>query len=748
MKPNGFTLLEVLVVVGIMGLMAAMIWPMRGTLDDSQRERVTTEKMDSIVEAILGHDQVKDPYDMSRIIGGYVGDMGEWPGLYEPGGSGLGDERGLFDSGRFRWSPFKPVPDTKKESLGQPRGLWTRYLMNQSSPNITSDDWKGPYLTPPVTRNPALGKHYAKNQDEYVNLDFTDREYFHLLQGSEQLTDGWNRAFRFFITEGGETFCIVSLGARGFGYEDDYVQDCDKDSPENEGKIVRPLRKSDWVAVKTHSSRRSSVTTKLIFLTEYRIEQNIVRALIGESPSGPNTGYTGDLLDWPELFNYVCRFDRDPNSLETTGGHPYPCDGTVCMEVGGTNEWEVQPGEVRDENGDILSGSYVRGTAGSIESRNCLRVEGALQCTSQNSQTVGFDCDLPKGIWERQWRDPNSATTADYTYGQPRGMWDRESIEDPSLQSNDNGIGWRMPYIPKPIDNHAKLGQAEPEEYLSDAFEQPLHFFNLDNKDAFLILSGGDSGGFFYDYGGLGVVFEFPQRTFDYRGLDPNESIAKRIELTQEYLERKKQNFKIDDYKPDSKKEVDTPSGVGFYDNTDNILRVVYREEWDRGFLTVDNLWIDNLSASDIQTVQCSLYGVLDLLGNQHTGLGAYVQVACGDDDGHTGNPSDPNERKCRDMVNSVLYWDGVRSRYAWMLGVTYDVASATHVNSPIFRYTADGNVGDPDPGTVVTGGRYLVCSFDAAGVERRWERIIPVFGHPSKKAEIQDLYLDGARFR
>ncbi|WP_031388209.1 type II secretion system protein [Desulfonatronum thiodismutans] len=748
MKPNGFTLLEVLVVVGIMGLMAAMIWPMRGTLDDSQRERVTTEKMDSIVEAILGHDQVKDPYDMSRIIGGYVGDMGEWPDLYEPGGSGLGGVRGAFnEAGRFQWLPFQKVSDTKKESLGQPRGLWTRYLTDKTSPDITGDDWKGPYLTPPVTRNPALGRHYAKNQAEYEGLYPTDREYFHLLQGNEQLTDGWNRAFRFFITDNGETFCIVSLGPRGFGYEDDgYGQDCDPDSSENQGKIVRALHKSDWKAVKTHSSRRSSVTTKLIFLTEDRIEQNIVRALIGESPSGPNTGYTGDLLDWPELFNYVCRFDRDPNSLETTGGHPYPCDGTVCMEVGGTNEWEVQPGEVRDENGDILSGSYVRGTAGSIESRNCLRVEGALQCTSQNSQTVGFDCDLPKGIWERQWRDPNSATTADYTYGQPRGMWDRESIEDPSLQSTDNGIGWRTPYIPKPIDNHAKLGQAEPEEYLSDAFEQPLHFFNLDNKDAFLILSGGESGGFFYDYGGLGEVFEFPQRTFDYRGLDPNESIAKRIELTQEYLERKKQNFKIDDYKPDSTEKVDTPSGAGFYDNTDNILRVVYREEWDRGFLTVDNLWIDNLSASDLNSIKCRLYGVLDLNGVPQGGLGdGFVEVACGGVGVATGNP---DEFYCS-FNTGVLYQPGGSGPYAWLIGYRL-YGSAMYVNDAnirVFRYTSDNNVGEPLPGTAVTGGRYLVCEYNDGTNQKRWEKIIPAFGHPSKKAEIQNLYLDGSRF-
>lgn len=687
MKSNGFTLLEILIVIGIMGLIAAMVWPMRAVMDDSQRERVTIDKMDSIVEAIIGHDQLKDTYDMSRIIGGYVGDMGDWPDLFEPGGSGLGGFRGTFDGGRFRWSPFESVPDTKKESLGQPRGLWTKEKLD-------ADDrkkWKGPYLTPPVTRNPALGRHYAKNQAEYEALDLTDREYFHLLQGSEQLTDGWNRAFRFFITDGGETFCIVSLGPRGFGYEDDFEQDCDSDSPENQGKIVRALRKSDWEAVRAQSSRRSTVVTKLIFLTEDRIEQDIVRALIGESPSGPNTGYTGDLLDWPELFNWVCRFGRANPEDEFGGGDPFPCDGTICQD-GSTNHWEVQPGEVRDADGNILSGSYVRGTTGSIETRTCVRVNGILQCTNQNEQLVSFDCDLPEGIWERQWRDPNSATTADYTYGQPRGLWDSESIEPVKWRENKDGIGWRTPYLPKPIDNHAKPNAAESEEYIADAFDQPLHFFKLDDKDAFLILSGGDSGGFFYDYGVSEEVFEFPQRTFVYSGLDPNERITKRVELTQEYLERKKQDFKIDDYQPDSTEEVNTPSGTGFYDNRDNITRLVRRSDWRPGFLTINELIVNNVGSCP-QT-KCVLRGVVDALGVQFDPV-----LQCG----------------------SHGAWDPIA--HTWTIG--------GGGSPPAFSFP------NHTSNQIVTGGRYLVCWEDGDGNdlpdtgEPGWWRIFSTYGHP-----------------
>lgn len=81
----GFTLLEMLVVITIMGLIAAMVWPVKGVLDDSQRGRVTHDRIDEIRRAILGHEQEVDPYDMGRVIGGYVGHMEAWPGLWEPG---------------------------------------------------------------------------------------------------------------------------------------------------------------------------------------------------------------------------------------------------------------------------------------------------------------------------------------------------------------------------------------------------------------------------------------------------------------------------------------------------------------------------------------------------------------------------------------------------------------------------------------------------------------------------------------
>lgn len=366
-KQTGFSILEMIVVVSLMGLIAVMVWPVRNVLDDSQRGRVTHDRIDEIRRAILGHEQKVDPYDMGRVIGGYVGDMGEWPELWEPYGDGTGGVRGEFLGKSFRWlKPYKQVAEAGLESMGQPRGLWTRYLSEGTEAEISPDDWRGPYLTPPVARNTAFGSHYASTQDEYASLSTSDREFFHLLQGAGRLTDGWNRSFRFFITDDPDSnenetiFWIVSLGPNGratFPTSPDDMNDYDENAPGNQDNIVSRLHERDWRKIYRNQRLRSSSTTRLVKLAEDGME-GIVRSIIGESPTGPNTGHTGDLLDWPRLWNWVCR-DGENNMID-------------CDEAGATpdsGQWE-----------------------------------------EKWEDPVGFDPDIP------------------FTYGQPRGLWGQGTL--------------------------------------------------------------------------------------------------------------------------------------------------------------------------------------------------------------------------------------------------------------------------------------------------------------------------------
>jgi len=533
---KGFTLLEVLVVVGIMGLIAAMVWPMLGTLDDAQRHRITMEKMDAIEDALLGPEQGE--------LGGYVGDMCRpevpedlcgWPGLWKPGSvqtgnDGMDDQRGAFSQDRFRWEkPFVPVANTEQESLGQPRGLWTRYLSGQDDVDtLPEEHWRGPYLRAPVTENPDLGGHYASSQSEYEQLDQFpgDRKAFHLLQGQDQLTDGWDRAFRFFIS--GDDFWMISLKSKHRDLAQDFdITDYNNcDDLEDEGYICRRLNPAKglqvddpdvWTSVRRHIKQQilgADNPEQLIARTREKIDR-VAAALVGDAPSGPNTGYTGDMLEWPDLWNYVCRFDRG----EPGESDPVPCN--VC----------------RDGEGEI---GYV----------------GETECV-----------EYPDGEWE-QALGGNS-----YTYGQPRGLWDQGDHDD-----SEFGVGWRHRYHPKPGGNSADPDPGSEAEVLQDAWEQPLHFFKVaDNgKTHLMVVSAGESGsGVFHN---SGEDFVFPQPEF---AGDPDPVSSTEFN---DYLEKRTETFDLADYQPDFQGEIDGTT----YDNTDNIVRLVRQEDWQPGFMDLE----------------------------------------------------------------------------------------------------------------------------------------------------------------
>lgn len=385
---HGFTLLEMLVVIALLGLMAAMVLPLRGTLDHIERERITQERMDQIEIALLGHAQARDHLDQDRIIGGYVGHLGDWPSLWEPEPKSSadvvgGELRGEFTpQRRFRWNTWIAVAQPKRESLGQPRGLWSKNGChgNDSCIAADADTWRGPYLQAPIARHRALARHYAATQTEYENLDPLDRSYFHLLQGTDQLTDGWGHALRFFISGDGEQFWIVSLGPDGYAaFPDDDISNYDNEHRDNEDNIVRTLRRSEWEAVWNAQQRRSRVTQRLIQMTEDRLAR-IVEAVIGEAPAGPNSGYTGDMLEWPRLYNRVCT-----------------CNATVV---------------------------------------------GCDACCTTGEEPPCASGDTPAGP---HWRWES------FSYGQPRNLWRQDDLP-PAMQVSEYGVGWRRAYVPAPDD--------------------------------------------------------------------------------------------------------------------------------------------------------------------------------------------------------------------------------------------------------------------------------------------------------
>ncbi|MDL1967504.1 MAG: type II secretion system GspH family protein [Deltaproteobacteria bacterium] len=550
---SAFTLLEVLIVLFIIGIIAAMAWPALGILDDKERERLTREKMEVIRRAVVG-DPDRFDADGRRIVGGYVGDMEKWPDLWEANADVKPDyagpipppgpvwtfgyrPSGHFEGRKWKWDhPFRKLLDAdddhdhigglETENEGQPRGLWTQYLEEDPTlpPGEMEDTgWKGPYIVPPVDEKLSDSQHWAETNAEYAGLEpkwnpaflketwedgdyspvdgalgehYDEKESFRLFQTDGRLADGWDKALRFFITTdqdkpGSTIFWIISEG------------------PDKEGT--------------------------------YPAKGTFAAGLWSVDPD--------------DIMSKAYDDDEDYNK------------DNIVMKIY-SREWEAVFEELNEKKKMETEALF-------------LMIKRAILGSSpggMNDEFIGDVCRWPKLFrWEDNgtsanpnddyWDDEDGIPVS-YTKGQPRELWTRTpNSSDPAddmakPEWAHAGIGWRGEYLQTPWEING-------EQYIRDAWDREVLFFKDDTNNAIMILSRGTDGKFdFYDTDTL------PEGTPD--GVN-------------DYLEPVSFTEAIDVTTYD-------PNDASGY-NADNIVLIVRKSDWYPGFFTLNKLTVLNTTS-------------------------------------------------------------------------------------------------------------------------------------------------------
>lgn len=182
-KCSGFTLLEILAVVVIMGLSVGLMASVLSDKGEQKRLERTLESMEEIKKAILGTTSDRVRGDVR--FAGYVPDMGALPGLYDVLGT-----------------PDDPSDD-------QPKGLWTNDP--KGTPENKDDDL-------------ILFKPYTYEKVEFIRVGW--RSSYITVRFGGVIVDGWANPFIFENNDG--DLIVTSRGADkkkgGGGFDEDIVQ--------------------------------------------------------------------------------------------------------------------------------------------------------------------------------------------------------------------------------------------------------------------------------------------------------------------------------------------------------------------------------------------------------------------------------------------------------------------------------------------------------------------------------------------
>lgn len=618
--PPGFTLLEVLIVLAIMGMLAAMVYPAMGYLNNRERERITQQKMEGIRRALVGDP---DRFDENgrRIIGGYVGDMEAWPDLWEaapqvkesvtgtPPDFDAEDANnpniyyyrpmGRFVAGNWRWGqhpqdpqpsqPFRRLTNAasnsdhigglETENEGQPVGLWTDDPGGEETDRLDALKWKGPYLVRPTDNKPEDGRHLAENDDQYYRL---------LPAYGTGPVESWE--------DGDYTPAVPDAGEYGDDKEKIRLLQTDGRLADGWDRSLRFFITSD----PDHSGET------LFWIVSEGADQE------GTYPNKGTCAVTAWTVDDTDRMG--TKYDPSLPEADRRGynsNDPYNEDNIVITIS--SREWRAaltERNQRKRQQTEVLMEQVRRalvGTATAGENGFNNGYTGALCRWLALFRWEDATPPTPEDPSDDFWDDQNNeATPVRYTKGQPRGLWtgqpntsgdtaaeDFDTLPAPSLTianpsatigtGSGPGIGWNGPYLPPPLGNGA-------ENKLVDAWGRELLFFLDDGTDDILHTSDDV----------LLVLSRGPDGRFDFGDTDTLPAGAP--DGTDDYQEPASPTEAVD--------LIATPyesNDAGGY-NADNVVMTVRASTWLPGWLTLETLTVENATVGT--TKARFVYGV------------------------------------------------------------------------------------------------------------------------------------------
>lgn len=290
---EGFSLLEVIIILSILAMFAAMAVPLAGRLEARGRERETERLLTTVREAMLGPRGALDAGGR-RVLAGYAGDLGGLPPL----------RRSVWNDSVKRWEwdiPFAAEQEANAfwaSGMGQPQYLWL------APPDAVR--WQGPYLPEPRDEFPANAEHLRWTFGEQLtDAQFTANREIEMRQTAGRLADAWGRSLLFFYVTPGEAGTELFQGTATVQttvYVVSEGQDLRSswpayrlDTPENEDNLVLVITPQEW-----HDQARQEETRRLL--------QTAADALVGRFGPvdrlgrGLLGGFVGDHGRWPELL--------------------------------------------------------------------------------------------------------------------------------------------------------------------------------------------------------------------------------------------------------------------------------------------------------------------------------------------------------------------------------------------------------------------------------------------------------------